>query len=101
MRMLRSLAVCAIMAMASVIAVMPASAAIPLDPGIHDAATLKLDYPAPIIVDTDRATLTCDAPTLAVSLSMRRPGLTTSSRVLAMTSESGSRVQFVQLRRRC
>lgn len=98
MRLLRSLAACALAMCAIVVMTLPSAAAIPIDPGITSMATSHEAYPAPVIQDVDHAALTCEAPAVAVSVSVRSSPM---GRDIHFQNIDGSPATFIDLRRRC
>lgn len=61
MRMLRSsIAFCAMALMAGAFMTMPASAAVPVDPGIHAASAQGICHPSSAILDVDHVAITAD-----------------------------------------
>ncbi|MDG4675855.1 hypothetical protein P9A16_32665 [Shinella sp. 838] len=100
MRMIRSLiyAGLALAAMALTMSA-PAVAATPTDPGIYEAVKASIDAPAILQVHEDAVALTCEAPAATLSRADGRssfPGET-----MNVADAAGSRLHFVEVRRRC
>lgn len=98
MRFLRSIACIALAMCASVMMTMPSIAAVPIDPGISAVASSHEVYPAPVIQDVDHVALTCEAPAITASVSVRS---TPVARDAHIANIGGGSASFIDLRRRC
>ena len=77
----------------------PAVAATPTDSGIYEAVKASIDAPAILQVHEDAVALTCEAPAATLSRADGRssfPGET-----MNVADAAGSRLHFVEVRRRC
>ncbi len=98
MRLLRSMAFVAAALACSLITSMPASAAVPIDPGVSVTASVK-EHPAPLaIVDADQVAIVAERDVDIVH--PRKARSSTGSAFASVALSQSSTAHLVDLRRR-
>lgn len=100
MSMLRSIAYCAVALIASAFIIMPASAAVPIDPGMHAAVSVVKEHPALAVLDLQHVAIVSERE-FDASPGLRPTRSMLLSSAASVAFDASNRANIVDLRRRC